>query len=374
MSSRLSRVVLVSPVPPPTGGIATWTLNLLAYWNELGSTENNFQLVHVSNARRFGTITERRKFFRVLAGIGNAFLFFYRFFRVTRFGKNQLLHITSSGSMGMLRDLILIVIFKVLGGQVITHIRFGRVPELLRRNNWEGILLRKVLIWSTEVISIDEPTFLELTAWKRCKVHYLPNAVSNLFLTQIDQVDKGDSNTTIPVILFVGHVTKAKGIFDLVEVCAELGTLKLKIAGIAKPADLAELNRLRTIYNSLEIEILGNINSEALIKELKECTIFCLPSYTEGFPNAVLEAMATGVAIVASRVGQIPKMVEVNEESAAWLFDAGNKPQLKKMLEEALNAPNERQKRGILCRQKVLSHYTADVVFGQLIDIWKKAV
>lgn len=374
MSTGLSRVVLVSPVPPPTGGIATWTLNLLAYWNALGRVENNFQLVHVSNARRFGTITERRKFFRVLAGLGNALLFFYRFFRISRFGNDQLLHITSSGSMGMLRDLILIVLFKILGGHVITHIRFGRVPELLEKRNWEGILLRKVLTWSTEVISIDEPTFLVLTAWNKCRVHYLPNAVSSHFLTQIHRVDKVDSKAAIPVILFVGHVTKAKGIFDLIEVCGEMGKLKLKIAGIAKPADLLELNRLRTVYDALEIEILGNIAPTALTKELEECTVFCLPSYTEGFPNAVLEAMAAGVAIVASRVGEIPKMVELNGELAAWLFDAGNKPQLKRMLEEALGAPSERIKRGEFCRQKVLSHYTADVVFGKLIDIWKKAV
>lgn len=374
MNARLCRVVLVSPLPPPAGGIATWTKNLLAYWNGEGRNNNTFLLIHVSNARRFGSITERRKVFRAFSGIGNTLLFFFRFLTKIRLGKNQLLHLTSSGSMGMLRDLILLRVFKALGGKVITHIRFGRVPELLVMKNWEGVLLRKLLLYSTEVICIDEPTYNVLKVWSKCKVHYLPNAVSNQFLKQIAPLAKAHSQSAMPVVLFVGHVTKAKGIFDLVEVCGLIGKVKLKIAGLAKPADLEEIYRQGAGHDFLEIEILGNITSSELIKELKECTVFCLPSYTEGFPNAVLEAMAMGVAIVASRVGEIPNMVEVNNEMAAWLFDAGNKPQLRELLLEALSSPNERIRRGALCKQKVLTHYATDVVFGQLINIWKRAV
>lgn len=65
------RIILVSPLAPPPGGIATWTLNLLTYFKLKGNLNSSLQLIDISNARRFGSITERRLFFRLTSGVFN---------------------------------------------------------------------------------------------------------------------------------------------------------------------------------------------------------------------------------------------------------------------------------------------------------------
>jgi glycosyltransferase involved in cell wall biosynthesis len=374
MSVRDPRVVLISPLPPPSGGVATWTANLLEYWKVIGSTKSNIKLTHISNARRFGIITERRISYRILWGLINSIFFFFRYLVVLRPGNKQIVHVTCTGHIGMLRDVVLIYFFRLFGGKVVTHIRFGRIPQILFLNNWEGILIRLVIKNSTAIISIDEPTFTFLNQYNTSITHYLPNAISNSFLNLTMDEILLKEELSQPTILFVGHVVSEKGIYDLIEAAGKLGDLCIKIAGIVMPNDAKKVHELQIKYPSLTILLLGNLSQQQLFLEFRSCTIFCLPSYTEGFPNSVLEAMASGAPIVASSVGHIPEMVRYKDYTAAWLFNAGDKERLQILLKESLANEHERQKNARLCRLKVLSFYTSENVYGQLIRIWENTL
>jgi glycosyltransferase involved in cell wall biosynthesis len=367
-----TRVVLVSPIPPPSGGIATWTLNLLSYWHQKKEFFPHLNLTHVSNARFFGGVTNRSKSFRIFTGVLNFIIFFSRYIYLTGFVKGcQVVHITSSGSFGLLRDILLLMLTKVSGSKVVFHLRFGRLPDLMLSKNWEFYLLNFLLERSNRIIAIDKVTFEILEKKHGKSVTYLPNAVSPMFIREsFRNYPEGKYYSQVPTILFVGHVVKAKGVFDLIRVAGEIGNLRLKIAGISRSSELKEITELRLSYPTLEVDLLGNLTSEQLIKELKSATIFCLPSYTEGFPNAVLEAMALGAPIVASDVGEIPEMVKVNNEIAAWLFKAGDLVGLKKQILIALNDSSGRKINSELCARKVNSMYTTEVVFNQLINVW----
>lgn len=364
----IKRIILVSPLAPPAGGIATWTSNLLKYFETPGNLYKQINFIHVPNTRRFGVITERRLFFRLTAGVFNFFYIFNNFLKKISIGKNQLLHITSSGSFSLIKDIIFALIFKLCCGEVLLHIRFGRVPNLYVIRNLEYLFFKILISFSDKIIAIDQNTYTLLRQQLNKKVYYLPNPVSSYFLDNANREEENIKLNLGYVILFVGHVVKEKGVYDLIEAIKDIPNISLKIAGLAKQSEINKITKMCS--DSLKVTFLGNLNEEDLLNELNKCTLFCLPSHSEGFPNAVLEAMACGVPIIVSDVGEIPFMVKNSERDTAWVVKAKDIVALKKAIIFAITNYDERIKRGKESRNKIINYYTPTIVFKDLQNIW----
>jgi len=97
--------------------------------------------------------------------------------------------------------------------------------------------------------------------------------------------------------------------------------------------------------------------------------IFVLPSLSEGSPIALIEAMASGKAIIASNIPSIKEMVEDGKE--ALLFDPYNSKQLKNLILKLYNNPALRKKLGKNARRKA-EQYDANVVFTKILQIYKE--
>lgn len=97
-----------------------------------------------------------------------------------------------------------------------------------------------------------------------------------------------------PYVLFVGNLIKRKGLDYLMEVAKELDYVKFLIVGKGK-----ERKRLETIAPR-NVEFLGYVSEKKLIDLYAKALIFCLPSLGEGFGLVLLEAMASGCAIVST--------------------------------------------------------------------------
>ncbi len=120
-----------------------------------------------------------------------------------------------------------------------------------------------------------------------------------------------------PCLLFLGWLEKEKGIFELLEVTLSLTKkhdFRLIIAGRGNAEACA-----RTFVQShnLEevIEFSGWIDGSAKEALLARADILILPSWTEGFPNAIIEAMAAKLAVVVTAVGNVPDLI-VNGQQA----------------------------------------------------------
>jgi glycosyltransferase involved in cell wall biosynthesis len=119
-----------------------------------------------------------------------------------------------------------------------------------------------------------------------------------------------------PTLLFLGHLLPDKGVFDLVKAFAEVARrapdLRLVLGGVGQVASVCELATQLGVRERLEVP--GWLGPEDKTAALGASTMFLLPSYHEGMPMALLEAMSWGLPVIATPVGGIPQIVasEVN--------------------------------------------------------------
>jgi glycosyltransferase involved in cell wall biosynthesis len=114
------------------------------------------------------------------------------------------------------------------------------------------------------------------------------------------------------LLLYVGHLAQNKGAFDLIRAFGtlshELADVQLVMVGDGE--DAAECGRVaRATSASDRIHLVGPVAHEEIPTWLAACDVLALPSWHEGTPNVILEALASGRSVVASDVGGIPDVV-----------------------------------------------------------------
>jgi glycosyltransferase involved in cell wall biosynthesis len=118
---------------------------------------------------------------------------------------------------------------------------------------------------------------------------------------------------TDKVIIFVGRIEKDKGIYELLSAFSILKSkchnLHLILLGNCVESDLQrEISSLTALKN--KIHVIGEQPHREVFNWLKSADLFVLPSYHEGLPNAILEAMSCGLPVVSTKIGGIPEIVE----------------------------------------------------------------
>ncbi len=137
-------------------------------------------------------------------------------------------------------------------------------------------------------------------------------------------------------ILFVGNLKKEKGCVDLLESFIQLSPqhpdLKLYFAGTGTMLPAMEKRCIEAQIVD-KVQFLGKVAHADLNDWYNAADVVCLPSYNEGVPNVLLEAMACGTPVVASHVGGIPEIVTPD---TGLLSQPGDIPGLQKTLDTAL--------------------------------------
>jgi glycosyltransferase involved in cell wall biosynthesis len=141
----------------------------------------------------------------------------------------------------------------------------------------------------------------------------IPNWTASPELLEIGSRRKWNKDSNDPLrFLFVGWVDKEKGIFELLETCKALShshQFTFTIAGMGTASEEAhEYVACHNLEN--RVKFLGWVEREQLPQLYSKNDIFVLPSYAEGLPNAMIEAMAAGLAVVVSDVGIVPDVIQ----------------------------------------------------------------
>ena len=115
------------------------------------------------------------------------------------------------------------------------------------------------------------------------------------------------------LVLYVGRLVAAKGLLELLEAWMQLAAAdpSLRLAFVGEGGLREELFRRARARGFSDRVLLPGISAPAQVAEwMRACDVMCLPSYSEGFPNVLIEALACGRPIVATPVGGIREIVD----------------------------------------------------------------
>jgi glycosyltransferase involved in cell wall biosynthesis len=170
---------------------------------------------------------------------------------------------------------------------------------------------------------------------------------------------------------YLGIISARKGAFDLLEATALLpppirDRLHVVIAGNGK----IDLLRERVVQRGLTncIEVVDWLNAEQRDALLTAAHIFALPSYYEGLPMALLEAMAFGAVPVSTPVGSISEVLR--HEENGLLISPGDVPALAASLRRLIEQPNERAALAARARSTV-EPFGVDVYVDRLCRVYR---
>jgi glycosyltransferase involved in cell wall biosynthesis len=170
--------------------------------------------------------------------------------------------------------------------------------------------------------------------------------------------------------LYLGWVIPTKGIDELIEAWARLDLQRWRLRIIGPLGDVGYEERLMAQHRPNGAEFVGEMSHNEAMIALAKADAFVLPSYTEGFPNVVLEAMALGKPIVATRVGAIPEMLA---DGCGVLVAPRDVEALTDALSRVLQSNDLQYALGSRARDRALKEYRIDAVFGQLEKVWRNA-
>lgn len=361
MGKRKLRVCFVAPVPPPYGGIANWMKMITEYIDQNKQDEIEYQVVNTAPKIR---VTEGRKLWhRVIDGGILMLQRAKKFNDIIKDNSFDVIHITSSGSLSVIRDYLFCKIARYHKVRVCCHIRFGRIPEIIRKNTLEWKILRWVFKQCDQVIAIDKRTEECLKKQGYQNVNYIPNPIERKKMGAV-------SNEEEKVIMYLGWVIPEKGIEELLQAWGQLQMQypdwRLRIVGpIAKEYQV----ELTQKYHMNAVDIVGELEHGEAMELLEKAGIFVLPSHTEGSPNVILEAMALHRAIIATNVGSIPEMLS---NRCGITIKKKNVNQLIKALKVFLDSERKRRIAGKNAGFKIEQEYEFDFIFKKYEMIWRE--
>ena len=355
------KILLVTPFPPPMGGISNWSKLVYNYINE---NEKDIEIRYINISPKKRTTDGRTIFDRVFYGFISILTTSKKLKKEIKEFKPDVVHINTSGSLALFRDIKLLKILKRKKIKSVMHLRFGRVPELLKCNCNESKLIRKAFKYADKILSIDGKTHNSLLKDYSNKALICPNPFVCDRMPVPINIEKDKLSRCIT---YLGWVVNTKGIEELIfawnYIYEKYPNWKLQIVG---PYDKKYFDYLINNFNIEGIDFLGEKSHDEAMDIVNKSDIFTLPSYTEGFPNVVLEAMYLGKAIVATDVGAIPEMLQNN---CGIVIKSKNVEELKNAIEKLITNEDLICELGINAKKRC-EMYSIENVMEQYKKIW----
>lgn len=359
MISPPIRLCLVSPVPPPYGGIAHWTALISAY----AKNRQDIIISQVNTAPTWRSIHQTGIFIRSIGGSLQLLLDIVKLCSMLCGNRFDAIHLTTSGHLGVIRDFSVAILSKIFRVPLVLHIRFGRIPVIASANSLEWRLLRTVMRMSSRVVLIDKATYEAVRAYSpMSRPELIPNCVNIRSLP----ADQSRNSHTTRSILFLGWVIPEKGVDELLSVWNRLRPQgwRLDFIGSCEPSYRKQLVRSHGTEN---VNFLGELPHDIAMRHMASCDLFVLPSHTEGFPNVVVEAMALGRAILATKVGAIPEMLA---DGAGVLVNPQDEHALEREMRALIFDSQARTGLGKAAKKKAESCYSIEAVFLNYMRVW----
>lgn len=283
---------------------------------------------------------------------------------VARVRGAKIFHIHMAMKGSFFRKFIISYVLKFLRSAVIIHLHGSEFKDFYRSSVFKGCI-RNLFQKVDRVVVLSE-------SWRDFVESISPKANVTVVNNYVAEISKENIEREPDFIfLFLGAIGKRKGIFDLLLAFENLykrnKNIRLYIAGNDDENVLP--GKIKSLKSSGKIRFFGWINYKEKTRLLNMSDCLILPSYNEGLPMVILEAMSANVPVISTYVGGIPEVIKHGENG--FLLKPGNIEDIELMMEKIqseslLNEFSEKSYK--LYRKK----YTPEVILPKLKQIYKE--
>lgn len=281
--------------------------------------------------------------------------------------KYDIVHVNVAADASYYRKAVFIRTAHLFGKKLVIHQHGGDFESFYYKNMSEKgrRRVRKVLDMADEFVVLAPvwKTFFGKIIGEE-KISVLPNAIA---VSDIAKKHYGQHK-----LLFLGRLCREKGIRELFSCIEPLREkypdIRLYLGGIWEEE---ELRKEAERYPD-QVKWLGWITGEEKRRYLEECDIFVLPTYFEGQPVSVLEAMAAACAVVASETGGIPMMI--TGEKNGIFVEPKNKDSLLTALDRVLSDKALCERLGTNARKTVREDFSLEENMNRLLQIYERVL
>jgi len=344
------KILLVSPLPPPAGGISSWTEQYIDW-----AKKNNLSVVIVNQAvigKRAENITKKTRISDEIKR--TKFIIKELRMKINQF-KPQIIHLnTSCGKLGIIRDFLCAQIAKKSDAKLIVHYHCN-IKDQVDSSIVSRFFLRQLANIADLNLVLNNSSKQYLFQKTNRDSILIPNFIHETFV-----LDKSRNiRKEIKIVSFVGHVQRTKGVLEIIDVAKKLPDIIFKIAGPVA-------NEIVQIEKPKNTIFLGPITKQKVKKLLMESDVFLFPSHTEGFSNALLEAMAMGLPIITTPVGANVDMIE---SKGGVIVNVGDSNSIMEAIDNIKDSMI-RAKMSEWNLNKVKNEYTTEKIMNKLITLY----
>lgn len=354
----MSRILLVGKGPPDRGGISAYlgALQSSGLAREHRLTLLNLTRDETPHAGRMTSSNVRRT-------LADA----HAVWRASTDADIVHLHTALVPAVTMVRAGLLVFAARLRGKPVVVHVHSGMV-ELWITTPARRLLTRIALGAANRVVTMSNPSANAIAAAiGSSKVEVIDNWVDLDGFRAVDPVHSP------PRIFYAGLLTPRKGVGDLLRASAllrERGVAHELVLAGGMPDEGPEAERAVRAIEAPAARFLGALPHERIAAELAAADVFCLPSWFEAMPLSILEAMASGLPIVATKVGDIPRVVA--DGDTGMLVPARSPERLAAALEALLKDPEERRRLGAAGRARVEDRFNEKRAVAAIDEIYRQ--
>lgn len=292
-------------------------------------------------------------------------IFLIKYFCILCFNRQlKLIHIHVASRGSFFRKALAIYIAKFFGKKVIFHLHGAEFNLFFEKScKIIQLLIKNILEISDLILVLSEQWQKDISIKcnnRNIQVLYNPVKIGKIR-------EKNDSETIN--ILFMGRIGKRKGVYDIIKAANLLNNSKIKIY-MYGDGEYDEIDKIIKENNLQDRVILsGWIAGYQIEQAYQNADIYILPSYNEGLPMSILEAMAWGLPVISTNVGGIPDAVIENENG--YLIKPGDYEELANKIMLLANDKNLRKKMGYKSYVMAREKFDISIVISRLKDYYE---
>lgn len=256
-------------------------------------------------------------------------------FALKRDLKIKIIHVHCASKGSFYRKSIVLLLGKIHEKKIIMHMHGGNFKEFYNESSIIKLYIRHILKKSDKVICLSDE-------WETFYSNELglKNTIVVENSVEIKKIVPQEKSRSVIRLIFLGKICREKGIFDLIDFLLSNnhflnGNIHLTICGMGEDENMKDLIEKIKVEKSIEYK--GWVEGEEKEKLIQQSDIFILPSYFEGVPMSILEAMSYSKPIISTNVGGIPSIVK--EKHNGWLVRPGKLENLSMVFDEIFMNP-----------------------------------